>query len=97
MNELSPEYIKSVIEEIRVSTKAIKELDDLDVFRDGLLDNAMGSVYEVAYSLLKSICNVNCKSEDDSDDDDAVFAEFIDYLSGKKYKDINEFIKWLEG
>ena len=93
MSEFSPEYIKNVLEKIRVSTKVIQELDDLDIFRNGLLDDAIGPIYDVAYSLLKSICKMNNKDEDS---DDIVFAEFTDYLSGRKYEDIDEFINWLE-
>ena len=93
MSEFSPEYIKNVLEKIRVSTKVIQELDDLDIFRDGLLDNAIGPIYDVAYSLLKSICKMNNKDEDS---DDIIFAEFTDYLSGRKYENIDEFINWLE-
>ena len=93
MSEFSPEYIKNVLEKIRVSTKVIQELDDLDIFRNGLLDNAIGPIYDVAYSLLKSICKMNNKDEDS---DDIVFAEFSDYLSGRKYENIDDFLKWLE-
>lgn len=93
MSEFSPEYIKNVLEKIRVSTKVIQELDDLDIFRNGLLDDAIGPIYDVAYSLLKSICKMNNKDEDA---DDIIFAEFTDYLSGRKYENIDEFINWLE-
>ena len=93
MSEFSPEYIKSTLEKIRVSTKVIEELDNLDIFRDGLLDDAIGPIYDVAYSLLKSICNINDKDEDV---DEVIFAEFSDYLSGRKYENIDEFINWLE-
>lgn len=93
MSEFSPEYIKNVLEKIRVSTKVIQELDDLDIFRNGLLDDAIGPIYDVAYSLLKSICKMNNKDEDS---DDIIFAEFTDYLSGRKYENIDEFINWLE-
>lgn len=93
MSEFNPEYIKGVLEKIRVSTKVIEELDNLSIFRDGLLDNAIDPIYDVAYSLLKSICNINDKDEDTNE---AVFIEFSNYLSGKKYENIDEFINWLK-
>lgn len=92
MSEFNSEYIKNALEKIRVSTKVIEEMNNLNVFRDGLLDNAIGPIYDVAYSLLKSICNVDNK---DDEIDDTVFAEFSDYLSGRKYENIDEFINWL--
>lgn len=92
MKEINTQYVKDTIEKIRVSTKAIQEMDDLDIFRDGLLDNAIGPIYDVAYSLLKSICDVS-KTDDE---DDVIFQEFTNYLSGKQYDNIDDFINWLK-
>ena len=96
MKNLTPEYIKETIEKIRISTIAITNLNDLAEFENAsdTLDKILRPVYDLAYSLLKSMYPSIYPIKEE--DDEVIYSEFITYLSSEKYNNIDDFIKWLE-
>lgn len=89
MKELE-EFFKKQIEELCKSTKEIARVNKLDVLDGNIINNFDGPVETVAYNLLKEIRDVG------GDEEETIYNEFLDYLEGRKYNTLDEFLKWLE-
>lgn len=82
------EFFKKQIEKLRESTKELDKV--VDFLSTELIEDISCPIEEVAYSLLSEIRNVG------GDEQDTIRNEFTDYLYGKKYKTLDDFLKWLE-
>ena len=83
-------FIKEQIEGLRDSTIELTRVNELGVIDEEEISRIDGPIYEVAYNLLKEIYLTAGDSEE------IIFNNFIDYMSGRTYKNLDEFLAWLE-
>lgn len=89
VNEFT-EFIKQQLETLRESTVELHRIDSLNILADDIISDIEGPIYEMAYDLLKQLYIVS------GDNEQTIYDNFIDYLMGRKYENLDEFIKWLE-
>lgn len=84
-------FIKTQIEKLRITTKEESWLYDTHEIEPAVLNKLCEPVYEVAYNLLQSIYDVG-----NVDTERLVYREFVLYLRGDRYRDIDDFMKWVD-
>lgn len=82
-------FFKSKIEELRKISMVSEKLYNTGVIKDEVLQDIEGPAVSIAYSLLQEIYNTN------GDEEQTIYDEFNKYMYGKKYKNLEEFLKWL--
>lgn len=88
--EVLENFIKKQIEILRESTKEIARVNSLGIIDGEIINSFDCPVDEVAINLLNEIRNIG------GDEEETIRNEFMEYLAGRKYNTLDDFLKWLE-
>ena len=93
--EISKEFLKTQIENLKESIKHERELDKTGLFNDDVVTSWFAGAHNVAYELLQIMYEKEFKTMSD-DFEEAVFNAFCDYLYSDKIT-LDEYLRvWFE-
>ena len=84
------DFIKKQIEILRKSTKEVARVNSLGIIDGDIINSFDCPVDEVAINLLKEIRDI------EGDKEETIYNEFMDYLEGRKYETLDDFLNWLK-